>query len=90
MNENSTTIQSEQEEDVFARAYQSYLTGGDSLTFKLAGLDKRKRELYTQAIDSLEKKGIITVLKRGENKIQLSVTEEGIDRANTYLDFLPQ
>lgn len=71
------------EETILDRAYQSYVTGGDTFTFTYPqGKKAFEKQNYAEAIEKLEKDGMIIVISGGEKHIRLRLTDAGIDFGN--------
>lgn len=70
---------------IFDRLYQSYLTGGDSYSFQFKTENPNKIECYTDAIEKLEEAGYVNILFKSDKKIRMSLTNKGIDYANSIL-----
>lgn len=66
---------------ILDRIYQSYVCGGDSLTFKL------KKDKYMNktvaALERLEKEGYIEILSRTDSNIRAAATDKGIAYGNS-------
>ena len=73
------------ENDIFQRAYQSYLCGSDNYSYKFASTSPNMIRKYTSAIKNLEKEGLITINFQSEDKVKMLITEKGIDYGNFSL-----
>jgi hypothetical protein len=70
-------------ETILDRAYQSYVTGGDSYTFNYpTGKKAFEKDLYVKAIKELEADGMLTIASVGEKRMRLKLTDAGIDYGN--------
>jgi hypothetical protein len=70
-------------EIIMDRAYQSYVTGGDSYTFNYPqGKKAFEKAIYVEAIEELEKEGMLEVVSRTEKRMRLRLTDKGIDFGN--------
>ncbi len=71
------------EEIIMDRAYQSYVTGGDTYSFTYPdGKKAFERPLYEEAIKKLEADGMLVVASLGEKRVRLRLTDKGIDFGN--------
>lgn len=69
--------------NIFERAYQSYLSGGDVYTYKFSSNSDIMKEKYNKAIQYLEENDLIIVKFRSEDKVKIVLTEAGIDYGNS-------
>ena len=67
---------------IFNRAYQSYLMGGDTYTYFYKNSKNEDREKADEAVAELEEMGLVEVIFKGERKIKMTVTEDGINYGN--------
>jgi hypothetical protein len=71
------------EQTIMDRAYQSYVTGGDSYTFNYpVGKKAFERAIYVETIEKLEKDGMLEIVSVGEKRMRLRLTDKGIDYGN--------
>lgn len=68
---------------IFERAYQSYLCGGDTYTYKFESNSNIMKEKYNNSIKYLEDNNLINVKFRSEDKVKITLTEDGIDYGNS-------
>ncbi len=71
------------QELIFDRLYQSYLTGGDSYSFQYKTENINKIQSYKEAIKKLEEAGYVNVIFQSDKKTRMSLTDKGIDYANS-------
>lgn len=71
------------EEIIMDRAYQSYVTGGDSYSFTLPdGKKAFEKPLYIEAIERLAADGMLEIAGQSEKRMRLRLTDKGIDFGN--------
>lgn len=70
-------------ETIMKRAYQSYLCGGDVYTYKFESESKPMRIKYDKAIKYLEENNLAVIKFRSDDKVRLSLTDEGIEYGNS-------
>lgn len=70
---------------IFERAYQSYLTGGDTYCIKLSSSNPRTIEQYDKALEFLEEQDLIHVVYKSDKKIRLSLTDEGVKYGSSHI-----
>lgn len=71
------------ERTLLDRAYQSYVTGGDSYAFSFpTGKMAFERPLYIEAAEKLEAEGMLVVVSQSEKRIRIRLTDNGIDYGN--------
>ncbi len=71
------------EETILDRAYQSYVTGGDSYTFNYPqGKKAFEKASYVEAIEKLEEEGMLIIASRTEKRMRIKLTDKGIDFGN--------
>lgn len=63
---------------IFDRAYQSYLCGGDVYTFRFESKSSLMAKKYDQAIKYLEDNNLAEIKFRSDDKVRLTLTEDGI------------
>lgn len=70
------------ESEIFDRAYQSYLMGGDLHT---VNFDKKNdiNKKMNDAVDALQEKGLIEITFRSEQRVRFHITDAGIDYGST-------
>lgn len=68
--------------EIFERAYQSYLCGGDIYTYVFSSNSEIMQKKYKDAINFLEKNDFIEVKLLSEKKAKISLTENGINQGN--------
>jgi len=73
------------EKEIFQRAYQSYLCGSDSYSYKFASLSSNMLRKYDSAVNNLESDGLITIKHKSDDRVKLFITEKGIDYGNFLL-----
>ena len=66
---------------ILDRIYQSYVCGGDSLTFRLRKDPKADRTI--SALERLEGEGYIRIVSKTEANIRAAVTDKGIAYGNS-------
>lgn len=66
------------ESEIFSRAYQSYLMGGD---LHIVNFNKRPEvnKKNEAATDSLQKKGLIEITFKSEKRVKFYLTDKGIE-----------
>lgn len=69
--------------EIFERAYQSYLCGGDIYTYRFSSNSKLMLSKYNNAIKYLEENNLIEVKFLSEDKVKISLTEKGIEEGNS-------
>ncbi len=68
---------------IMDRAYQSFVTGGDTYTFNYPqGKKAFEKQPFIEAIEALEADGMLVVTLRNEKRIRLKLTDKGIDFGN--------
>lgn len=68
---------------IMDRAYQSYVTGGDSYTFTYPyGKNAFERPLFADAIEQLVADGMLEIASQSEKRMRLRLTDKGIDFGN--------
>lgn len=67
---------------IMERAYQSYLYGGDVYTYRFESDSASMRIKYDKAIKYLEENNLIIVKFRSDDKVRLSLTDDGISFGN--------
>lgn len=72
---------------VFARVYQSYLTGGDTYSYRYGEEKPATIEKLKKAIDEIEKIGLVNVIYQSDKKTKMSITDYGIDYGSDIEDF---
>lgn len=71
------------ERTLLDRAYQSYVTGGDSYAFSFpTGKFAFERALYIEAAHKLESEAMLQVVSQSEKRIRIRLTDKGIDYGN--------
>lgn len=68
---------------IFDRAYQSYLCGGDVYTYRFESKSHLMTKKYNDAIELLTNKNLVEVKFKSDNKVRLTLTEEGIIYGNS-------
>lgn len=68
--------------EIFERAYQSYLCGGDTYTYRFSSKSEIMLKKYNDSIKYLEQEGLIKVKFISEEKVKLFLTEKGIEEGN--------
>lgn len=68
---------------IIERAYQSYLYGGDVYTYRFESDSIPMKKKYDKAIKFLEDNNLIEVKFRSDDKIRLTLTDEGISYGNS-------
>lgn len=68
--------------EIFERAYQSYLCGADTYTYKFSSKINIMIKKYLDAIKFLEQNKLIIIKLLSEDKAKISLTENGIEYGN--------
>lgn len=68
--------------EIFERAYQSYLCGGDIYTYRFSSKSEIMLKKYNDAIKYLEENNLIEVKFISEEKAKIFLTEKGIEEGN--------
>lgn len=71
------------EETVLERIYQSYVCGGDSLSFKLR--NNKEADKIVKALENLESENYIEIVSKTEFNIKAAVKEKGINFGNSAI-----
>lgn len=69
--------------EIFERAYQSYLCGGDIYTYRFSSKSVIMMKKYNDAIKYLEENELIEVKFLSEDKARIILTEKGIEYGNS-------
>lgn len=67
------------EQNIFSKAYQSYLTGGDTYVLRYPNLNPDTIENYISALTALAEKELIEIISKSEKKVRIVLTDKGID-----------
>ena len=68
--------------EIFERAYQSYLCGGDIYTYRFSSKSAIMLKKYNEAIKYLEENNLIEIKFLSEEKVKVCLTEKGIKEGN--------
>ncbi len=72
----------QKETEIFSRAYQSYLMGGD---LHIVNFNKRNdiNKANENAVDHLQELGYINITFKSEKRIKFTLTDKGIEYGST-------
>lgn len=69
--------------EIFERAYQSYLCGGDIYTYRFSSKSEIMLKKYNEAINYLKENELIEVKFISSDKVKLNLTQKGIEYGNS-------